>query len=56
LSMHHREKLKLSFIFVLHSYTHIKYARREYLINTFVAEETHDPPADPRLIPAFTNR
>jgi hypothetical protein len=29
LSMHHREKLRFSLVFVLHSYMHIKPGRRE---------------------------
>jgi hypothetical protein len=28
--MHHREKLKFSLVFVLHSYMHIESGRREY--------------------------
>jgi hypothetical protein len=34
LSMHHREKLKFSLVFMLHSYTHIKSGRREYVLRT----------------------
>jgi hypothetical protein len=30
LSIHHKEKLKFSLVFVLHNYTHIKPERKEY--------------------------